>query len=72
MTDGWLSLDDAATYLNIGKTALYALAREDRIPARKIGNKWIFEKTGLDAWVRTVRPLETFFLHLEPNIDESF
>ena len=71
MTDGWLSLDEAATYLNIGKTALYALAREDRIPARKIGNKWIFEKEGLDAWVRTARPLETFFLHLEPNIDDN-
>ena len=46
MTDGWLSLDEAATYLNIGKTALYTLAREDRVPARKIGNKWIFDRGG--------------------------
>ena len=68
---GWLSLDDAATYLNIGKTALYALAREDRVPARKIGSKWIFEKAGLDAWVRTMRPLESFFLGLEASIEDN-
>ena len=71
MTDGWLSLDEAATYLNIGKTALYTLAREDRVPARKIGNKWIFDRAALDAWVRTARPLETFFMHMEPNIDDN-
>lgn len=66
---GWLPLDEAATYLSIGKTTLYTLAREGRIPARKIGKKWIFEKEGLDAWVRTKQPLESFFLNLDFNIE---
>lgn len=66
---GWLSLEETAGYLSIGKTALYALAREGRIPARKIGKKWVFEKTGLDAWVRAMRPLESFFLKLEFNVE---
>lgn len=67
--DGWLSLEETAEYLSIGKTALYALAREQRIPARKIGKKWIFEKVELDQWVRTSRPADTFFLNLDFKID---
>ena len=66
---GWLSLDETAAYLNMGKTALYTLAREGRIPARKIGKKWVFEKVSLDAWVRTKQPLETFFFNVDFNVE---
>lgn len=67
--NGWLSLDAAADHLTMGKTALYALARAGRIPARKIGKKWVFDKAGLDAWVRAAQPVESFFLNLEFNIE---
>jgi DNA repair protein RadD len=68
-SDGaWLSLEETAAYLGIGKTALYALARDGRIPARKIGKKWVFEKAALDGWVRTSQPLRTFFLNLDFKI----
>ena len=53
----------------MGKTALYELARNGRVPARKVGKKWIFEKAGLDAWVRANQPLESFFLNLDFNIE---
>ena len=68
---GWLSVDEAASYLSMGKTVLYTLAREGRIPARKIGKKWVFEKAGLDAWVRTKQPLESLFLNLDFNIENN-
>src|SRR5258708_25681259 len=65
----WLSLDQTATYLGIGKTALYALARDARIPAQKVGKKWAFEKASIDAWMRANQPLESFFLNLASNIE---
>lgn len=68
---GWLSLDETAAYLGLGKTALYALARQGRIPARKIGTKWTFERAGVDAWVRAKQPLESFFLNLDFSIEEN-
>ena len=69
-SDGsWLSLDEMAGYLSMGKTALYALARDGRIPARKIGKKWVFEKASIDAWVRANQPLESFFINLDFNIE---
>ena len=64
----WLSLDETATYLRMGKTALYTLAREGRIPARKIGKKWVFEKARVDAWIRMNVPVESFFLNLDFHV----
>ena len=68
---GWLSLEETAAYLSMGKTVLYTLARDGRIPARKIGKKWAFEKSGVDAWVRANQPLEAFFLNLEFNVEAN-
>lgn len=67
--EGWLSLEETAAYLGMGKTALYALTRDGRIPARKIGKKWIFEKAGLDSWIRANQPVQMFFLSLDFNIE---
>jgi len=67
--EGWLSLEETGAYLGMGKTALYAAAREGRIPARKNGKKWIFEKAALDKWLQTARPLQSFFLDIDFKID---
>jgi excisionase family DNA binding protein len=47
-----LTIDEAAAYLQIGKRSLYKLAKEGRIPCKKILNKWRFEKEALRAWIR--------------------
>ncbi len=67
----WLSLEETAAHLGMGKTALYALAREGRVPGQKIGKKWVFEKADVDAWVRANQPLESFFLNLNSNIEDN-
>lgn len=66
-----MSLEETADYLGMGKTALYAMAREQRIPAQKIGKKWIFEKSSLNQFVRTSRPVDTFFLDLDFKIEDN-
>jgi excisionase family DNA binding protein len=48
-----LNIEEAAAYLQIGKRSLYKLAKEGRIPCKKILNKWRFEKEALRAWIRT-------------------
>ena len=58
--DGWLSLEETATYLGMGKTALYAIARENRIPGRKIGKKWVFEKAGPTSGCALTAPSQSF------------
>ena len=67
----WLSLEEAGEYLGIGKTTLYSLARDGKIPSNKVGKKWIFEKSQLDAWMRTNQPIELFFTSVEYNIESN-
>ena len=71
MNSEWLSLEQAAKHLNLGKTVLYKLARESRIPAAKIGKKWLFEKAALDSWVRAQNPVDSFFLNLDFEIENN-
>lgn len=65
----WLSLEETAAYIGVGKTVLYAMARDGRIPARKIGKKWAFERAGLDAWMRGHRSVQSFFTDIDFKIE---
>ena len=67
----WLTLDEASEYIGLGKTALYELARESKIPSNKVGKKWLFNKSDLDAWIRGNIPIEKFFVSVEANIEEN-
>jgi len=69
--DNWMTIEDAAKYLGIGKTILYSLVREGKLPANKVKQKWLFEKSKLDAWVRANKPVEDFFMTTDCNIDEN-
>lgn len=56
-------------YIGVGKTVRYGMAREGTIPARKVGKKRTLERTGLDAWVRGHRPVQSFFTDIEFKIE---
>jgi len=47
-----LTIKEAAAYLQIGTRSLYRLAREGRIPGKKVLNKWRFARKSLQAWIR--------------------
>lgn len=46
-----LTIEEAAVYLQIGKRSIYKLAKERKIPGKKVLNKWRFEKESLRSWV---------------------
>jgi excisionase family DNA binding protein len=46
-----LTIEEAADYLQIGKRSIYKLAKEGKIPGKKVLNKWRFEKESLRSWV---------------------
>jgi DNA binding domain protein, excisionase family len=54
MEDGYISLEQAAEYLNIKPVTLRKWIRNrDDIPAHQIGKLWKFKKAGLDEWVNS-------------------
>ena len=69
--DGWMTVDEAAQYVQLGKTALYNLARDGGIPSNKVGSKWLFNKDDLDNWVRSNKPIESYFLEIPAHIEEN-
>lgn len=52
----WLTLEELAEYLKMGRTKLYRMAQEALIPASKIGNQWRFDREEIDAWMKCQRP----------------
>ena len=47
-----MTIEEAAAYLKLGKRSLYKLVKNGKFPAKKVLNKWRFEKESLKEWVR--------------------
>ena len=43
-----LSTEEAAGYLRLNVTRVQALARAGRLPGRRVGRKWLFDRRDLD------------------------
>lgn len=71
MNGPWIGTDQAADYLGIGRTKLYELTREGRIPARRLGKKWMYDREELAAWMQASRRLEDFFQNTSANIEAN-
>ena len=46
-----MNLREASDYLGVSADALYKYLAEGKIPAFKLGNRWKFKKSRLDAWM---------------------
>ena len=46
-----MDIRQAADYLGISADSLYRYASEGTIPAFRLGNRWRFKKSRLDAWM---------------------
>lgn len=49
----WLTLEETAQYLKMGKSTLYGFARKGKIPAHKVGRAWRFDPDELDDWLKS-------------------
>jgi excisionase family DNA binding protein len=67
----WMTVEETAKYLGIGKSKLYELAQAGEIPRHKVGKAWKFHRDDLDAWVKASRPIEDFFTTVEYEIEEN-
>jgi len=47
----FMSVKQVAEYLNLNEKKVYALVREQKIPATKITGKWVFPRELVDRWL---------------------
>ena len=46
-----MNVRQASEYLGVSRDTLYKYASSKTIPAFKLGNRWRFRKSKLDAWM---------------------
>ncbi|MEI6564071.1 MAG: acetate--CoA ligase [bacterium] len=46
-----MTLDEAAAFLKTPKSTLYKMLEANKIPARKVGRQWRFNRSELDQWL---------------------
>lgn len=54
--DDVMTIKEASSFLKIGTTTIYNLARKKKIPARKIGREWRFLKSEIIEWMKEKCP----------------
>ncbi|MCX7716034.1 MAG: helix-turn-helix domain-containing protein [Endomicrobia bacterium] len=47
-----MDVKELSIYLGIGKSKIYQLIREKKIPASRIGRQYRFSKTVIDSWLK--------------------
>lgn len=57
--DDLLTVEEVATYLRKSTSTVYRLARQGKLPGRKIGGTWRFSHQVLDEWICSNAPAQT-------------
>lgn len=71
MESKWLNTEEAADFLGMGKTKLYALSQTGKIPVSKVGKKWLYEQQALAEWLRANKKFTSFFMETTANIENN-
>jgi excisionase family DNA binding protein len=51
-SERWISLAEAAAHLNVSKSWLYQKGPLAQVPRVRIGNKYRYQLSALDAWMK--------------------
>ena len=52
-SERWITLKDAAAHLNVSKSWLYQKGQESGVPRARIGTKYRYKTSDLDAWMNS-------------------
>jgi excisionase family DNA binding protein len=47
-----MTVKEVSTYLRLAESTVYKLAREKRLPGRKVGGAWRFSRQQIESWFR--------------------
>jgi len=56
----WLTIDELARYLKRGRSTLYRMARNNHLPAHRIGSTWRFDREEVDVWIKSKKASPSF------------
>ena len=54
----WLSVDEIATHLGVGRETIYNWIEKRAMPAHRVGRFWKFQTSEVDAWIKSGKAAE--------------
>lgn len=51
--ENYISIEDAAKFLNVKSVTLRKWIKDNNVPAHKIGKQWKFKRSELEEWVKS-------------------
>lgn len=51
MPEPWVSVDEVANHLGVAKDSVYRWIEQKGLPAHRVGRRWKFNLSEIDAWV---------------------
>ena len=45
-----MTLTEVSEFLRVSDTTIRSLAKRGKIPSRRIGTRWLFDKEDIEAW----------------------
>lgn len=52
IVDEVMTIKEVSAYLRLGRSTVYKLVNEGKVPGRKVGGTWRFSKRRLDEWLQ--------------------
>jgi len=53
LSERWITLEQAAAHLNVSKSWLYQKGEAEGVPRARVGNKYRYKTSELDAWMNS-------------------
>ncbi|MGB3715296.1 MAG: helix-turn-helix domain-containing protein [Candidatus Promineifilaceae bacterium] len=51
IADAVMTVPEVSEYLKLGESTVYRLAKDGKLPARKVGGVWRFSRRSLNNWL---------------------
>jgi excisionase family DNA binding protein len=49
----WLKVENICRYLNVSNETVYRWIEQRKMPAHRVGRRWMFKQSEVDDWVRS-------------------
>ena len=56
--EAYMTAEDGCVYLAATKETVYRWIKKNGLPAHRVGKRWLFQRSAIDAWVQSGKAAE--------------